>query len=97
MAKSLLLPEDEDKTAVKVKGIRKRVHEYLRKSGVGRKICITEGSVVLVPAESKVGDEIWLFRGTTFPYVLRKIKEGEYVVVARPVRVQLLYVHMKFC
>jgi hypothetical protein len=39
-----------------------------------------KGSVVLVPAEAKKGDEIWLFRGTSFPYVLRKVEDG-YVVV----------------
>jgi hypothetical protein len=53
---------------------------------VGRRLGVTrmgkdKGSVVLVPADSVVGDEIWLFRGTNFPYVLRRRSEGEYVVV----------------
>jgi hypothetical protein len=95
MAESLLLPKDD--SAIKVKDMKKRVHEYLRKSGVGRRLCITKmgenkGSVVLVPADSKVGDEIWLFRGTSFPYVLRKVKDGKYVVVGEACKCLCLYV-----
>jgi hypothetical protein len=55
----------------------------LRKTGVGRRLCVNEamGFVVLVPAESEVGDEIWFFRGTGYPYVLRKEEQEGYVVV----------------
>jgi hypothetical protein len=57
----------------------------LRKNGVGSilgipKIGENKGSVVLVPAETRNGDEIWLFRGTSFHYVLRKVEDG-YIVV----------------
>jgi hypothetical protein len=86
MAKSLLLPSEEEVSVVDVKGVKNRVLEHLRKNGVGRRLGVTrmgkdKGSVVLVPANSVVGDEIWLFRGTNFPYVLRRRSEGEYVVV----------------
>lgn len=87
MAKALLLPDEEEmeREGVDIKGLTQRVREHLRKSGVGRKLCITKfgpdrGSVILVPAESENGDEIWLFRGTNFPYVLRRVEHG-YVVV----------------
>jgi hypothetical protein len=85
MAKGLLLPKDGKVT---ITGMEKRVHEYLRKFGMGRRLCVTAktlrdqaGSVVLVPVDSEVGDEIWLFRGTGSAYVLRKIGYREYVVV----------------
>jgi hypothetical protein len=86
MAKSLLLPKDEDESAVKLSDMPTRVREHLRKFGVGRRLCITKmgherGSVVLVPADAKVDDEIWFFRGTGFPYVLRKMRDEKYVVV----------------
>lgn len=86
MAKSLLLPSEDEMVGIgDVKGLKTRVREHLRKNGVGRRLGITKmgenkGSVVLVPAEAREGDEIWLFRGTSFPYVLRKA-EGGYVVV----------------
>jgi len=86
MAKSLLLPSKEEMADIgDVKGLKTRVREQLRKNGVGRRLGVTKmgedkGSVVLVPAEAKKGDEIWLFRGTSFPYVLRKVEDG-YVVV----------------
>jgi len=86
MAKSLLLPSEEEMAGIgDVKGLKTRVREQLRKNGVGRRLGVTKmgedkGSVVLVPAEARKGDEIWLFRGTSFPYVLRKVEDG-YVVV----------------
>jgi hypothetical protein len=86
MAKSLLLPSEDEMVGIgDVKGLKTRVREHLRKNGVGRRLGITKmgeskGSVVLAPAEAKEGDEIWLFRGTSFPYVLRRVENG-YVVV----------------
>lgn len=82
MAKSLLLPGDEEVVSLDVKGLKQRVHVQLMKYGVGRRLCITKmGSVLLVPADSLVGDEIWVFRGTNYPFVLREEKKGKYVVV----------------
>ena len=86
MAKSLLLPGDEEVVGLDVQGLKQRVHVQLRKYGVGRRLCVTKKGnkkvcVVLVPAGSLVGDEIWVFRGTNYPFVLRKRKDGEYVVV----------------
>ena len=80
MANSLLLPKDEDDEAVKVSAYHK-IHSYLRKYGVGRKLSITANSKIgLVPAEAEVGDVVVGFRGTVFPYVLRKVGD-ECVVV----------------
>jgi hypothetical protein len=50
-----------------------RVHEGLKAYGVGRRLCITKrGYLALIPAETQVGDGVALFKGATFPYVLRK-------------------------
>jgi Heterokaryon incompatibility protein (HET) len=86
LAKSMLLPKDEEESAVTIDGARNRIREHLRKSGIGRRLCITrlgegKGSVALVPKDAEVDDEIWLFRGTSFPYVLRRTDEGKYVVI----------------
>jgi hypothetical protein len=40
-----------------------------------------KGTVVLVPADTQAGDEIWAFRGTRMTYVLRKVGDQRYVVV----------------
>jgi hypothetical protein len=86
MAKSLLLPGEEEGGGVAVKSVKHRLHELLRKVGVGRRLCTTAlsenvGGMVLVPAESVEEDLIWNFRGTTYPYVLREVEEDKYVVV----------------
>lgn len=86
MLQGLLLPKDHSESTFSANEMRRHIHEHLRKFGVGRRLCITEmgsekGSVVLVPADAKTGDEIWIFRGTSSQYVLRKVKDEEYVVV----------------
>ena len=81
MVESLLLPKAEDEEAVEVTPYQ-RIHENLRKYGVGRKLAfMTNGSIGLVPGDAKQGDEICSFKNTAYPYVLRKVGEGEYVVV----------------
>ncbi|EPE33296.1 Heterokaryon incompatibility protein, putative [Glarea lozoyensis ATCC 20868] len=53
-----------------------RVHAGLKMYGVGRRFCLTQrGYLALIPAEVRVGDGIALFKGATFPYVLRR--EGQ--------------------
>jgi hypothetical protein len=85
MAKALLFPGEEEGRVVDVRDMKQRVREHLRKNGGGRRLCVTKqsenkGSVVLVPAESRIGDSIWIFRGTSFPYVLRRVSQGFLVV-----------------
>jgi hypothetical protein len=83
MAKSLLLPGEEESEGAVMKSVKYRLLELLRKTGTGRRLCVNEewGLVVLVPAESVVGDEIWAFRGTDYQYVLREVEQGKYVVI----------------
>jgi hypothetical protein len=84
MAKSLLLPGKDEGGGAVVKNVNHRLYELLRKTGVGRMLCVNQEIrfVVLVPAESAVGDEIWFFRGTNYPYVLRRMEQEGYMVVA---------------
>ena len=66
-----------------VKSVKNRVFELLRKFGTGRRLCVDEDwvFVILVPAETVAGDEVWAFRGTDYRYVLRKAEEGKYMAV----------------
>jgi len=81
MVESLLLPKDEDEEAVEVNPYQ-RIHQNLRKYGVGRKLAfMTNGSIGLVPGDAKDGDEVYSFKNTAYPYVLRKVGKGEHVVV----------------
>ncbi|EON69072.1 hypothetical protein W97_08385 [Coniosporium apollinis CBS 100218] len=53
-----------------------RVHAGFQSYGVGRRLCITKrGLLALIPAEAQIGDPIAVFKGASFPYVLRKSKE----------------------
>lgn len=60
-----------------------RIHAGLQSYGAGHRLCITKrGLLALIPAEAQIGDPIALFRGATFPYILRKAKEeSNYVLV----------------
>ena len=88
LVKSLLMekqdvPEQSSPEFVKLKN---RTLQALRKFAVGRRLCVTDigddkGSVVLVPMDTKPGDQIWMFRGTRSPFVLRKIEKETYVAV----------------
>lgn len=62
MAKSLLVPGDEEVVTRDVLGLKQRVHRQLTRY-VGGRLCVIEmgsnkGSVVLVPADSLIGDGI---------------------------------------
>ena len=37
--------------------------------------------MILVPAETVAGDEVWAFRGTDYRYILRKVEERKYMAV----------------
>jgi hypothetical protein len=81
MAKSLLLPKDDEDESVKASPYHS-IHSNLRRYGVGRRLCITENCKIgLVPADAKIGDTVVGFRATFFPYVLRKVGGEGYVVV----------------
>jgi hypothetical protein len=80
MVQRLLLAEDINSSSFGDLG--QRIQAQLRKFGVGRCLSITRlGTVVLVPADSRAGDEIWMFRGTRATYVLRRVGDRRYVVV----------------
>ena len=66
--------------------MRRRVHEQLHKFGVGRRLGITKlykshGSIVMVPEDAAVGDEIWAFRGTRFYYTMRRLEDQTYIAI----------------
>lgn len=67
---------------------RRRIWAALRKYGPGRRlgICAAKQILVLLPGDALVGDMIVVFRGATFPYILRKVSGDDeagdrYVVV----------------
>lgn len=89
MAQSLLLPNIVN-SMFSNGDLPWRIRVQLRKSGVGRRLCITKpghayGTVVRIPMDTKACDEISDFRGTRSIYVPRKLKGrgggGKYVVV----------------
>lgn len=90
MVESLLWPKDDEEIALNVNPYRK-IHENLRRFGVGRKLCFLEsGSIGLVPAGARIGDECCIFRQTTFPYILRQLDENRYVVVGEACKLKLV-------
>lgn len=81
MAKSFLLPEDEDDNPIKPDAYQ-RIHKNLRVYGVGRRLAITtKGHACLVPMDARIGDEICSLSGAGLHYVLRRITEEEHVLV----------------
>ena len=77
MARSLLLPDDLKVVTSKYLP----VHTYLRKYGVGRRLCVSaKGVIGLVPQDTQIGDSIVVFHGGNFPYIIRKCGE-QYVLV----------------
>lgn len=88
LVKSLLLKREESEvdSSPGFIHLKNRTLQALRKFGVGRRLCATEmgpntGRVVMVPMDAEPGDEIWLFRGTKSPYVLRKTDGDHRIVV----------------
>ncbi|OAG44225.1 hypothetical protein AYO21_01682 [Fonsecaea monophora] len=70
LAQSYLLPASSEKSLHPLRPIRAALKKY----GVGRRlgICAKHKTLVLLPGDAEPGDAIAVFRGATFPYVLRK-------------------------
>ena len=85
LAQSYLLPKSLDTTLHPLR----RIRAALKKYGIGRKlgICAEKRTLVLLPGDTKPGDEVAVLRGATFPYILRRLskqdgaEEGPMVVV----------------
>ncbi|KIW09414.1 uncharacterized protein PV09_00304 [Verruconis gallopava] len=71
-ARAYLLPSTPEPFPLRLHPNR-RAHAGLKRNGPGRRLCITKrGFLAMIPDEAKVEDRITIFRGATFPYVLRK-------------------------
>ncbi|KAK4935364.1 hypothetical protein LTR10_023568 [Elasticomyces elasticus] len=81
LARSYLLPADLEE------GLhpQRRVRAALKKYGPGRQLgfCADQANaMVLLPGDASPGDVVAIFRGATFPYILRNCSKGdEYVLV----------------
>ncbi|KAK5020957.1 hypothetical protein LTS07_011338 [Exophiala sideris] len=81
LARSYLLPADFEG------GLhpQRRVRAALKKFGPGRQLGLCANktkAMILLPGDARPGDVVAIFRGATFPYILRKCIEGEeYVLV----------------
>ena len=73
LAQSYLLPASADTSLNPFR----RIRSALKKYGVGRRLglCAETPTLVLLPGDAQVGDMITVFRGATFPYILRKATE----------------------
>jgi hypothetical protein len=70
LAQSYLLPESSDASLHPLR----RVRAALKKFGVGRRLglCAEKGMLMLLPGDTRPGDVVAVFRGATFPYILRE-------------------------
>lgn len=74
LATSYLLPGSSDPQLHPLR----RIRAALKKYGVGRRLglCTVQKTLVLLPGDSQPGDLIAVFRGATFPYVLRRLSNN---------------------
>jgi hypothetical protein len=70
LAQSYLMPESADTTLHPLR----RIRAALKKFGSGRRLglCAKTQVLILLPGDAQVGDEVTVFRGASFPYILRK-------------------------
>ncbi|KIW66998.1 hypothetical protein PV04_06276 [Phialophora macrospora] len=75
LAESYLLPESTDSNLHPLR----RIRAALKKYGVGRRLglCAERKTLVLLPGDVQPGDEVAIFRGATFPYLLRKVPSDD--------------------
>ncbi|OAP60486.1 hypothetical protein AYL99_05488 [Fonsecaea erecta] len=75
LAQSYLLPASSEPSLHPLRPIR----AALKKFGVGRRlgICAGQKTPALLPGDAVPGDVVAVFRGATFPYVLRKLAGTE--------------------
>ncbi|KIX95488.1 uncharacterized protein Z520_08608 [Fonsecaea multimorphosa CBS 102226] len=87
LAQSYLLPASSEPSSLHP---LRPIRAALKKYGVGRRvgICVGQKTPVLLPGDAMPGDAIAVFRGASFPYVLRKLSvegqgtaEEQYVLV----------------
>ena len=58
-----------------------KFYEYLKKYGVGRRLCLSKSFVIgLVPAEAEIGDIFTIIHGASFPFVLRARGEAHTLI-----------------
>ncbi|EXJ66746.1 uncharacterized protein A1O5_09941 [Cladophialophora psammophila CBS 110553] len=78
LAQSYLLPASSESSLHPLRPIRAALTKY----GVGRRlgVCAGQQTPVLLPGDAIPGDAIAVFRGATFPYVLRKLSGAEGMV-----------------
>jgi hypothetical protein len=75
LAESYLLPKSTDSGLHPLR----RIRAALKKYGVGRRLglCAERKTLVLLPGDAQPGDEVAVFRGATFPYLLRKVPSDD--------------------
>ncbi|KIW95621.1 uncharacterized protein Z519_04206 [Cladophialophora bantiana CBS 173.52] len=75
LAQSYLLPASSESSLHPLRPIRAALKKY----DVGRRlgICAGQQTPVLLPGDAMPGDAMAVFRGATFPYVLRKLSGAE--------------------
>ncbi|KAK5050508.1 hypothetical protein LTR84_003789 [Exophiala bonariae] len=71
LARRYLLPGSSD---LELHPLR-RIRAALKKYGAGRQLglCADQKTLVLLPGDARPGDLVAVFRGASFPYVLRKV------------------------
>ncbi|KAK5553869.1 hypothetical protein LTR46_007974 [Exophiala xenobiotica] len=78
LVRSYLVPDDFQKGLHPVQKIRNALKKY----GPGRRLGVYDfAKVVLLPADARKGDVIAFFKGSTFPCVLRKHSNEDYILV----------------
>lgn len=60
----------------------RRLHAAMKTYAINRRFCITKrGFLALVPADAEIGASLALFKGASFPYVLRRHEQKTFVLV----------------